>query len=263
MSDKPEYKHQNIQFLLLVNKKCPELGEVFTTFNASFEITATPLYDITSLLSAYVESKSKGIFIHNYSGNSKNAFILSGAPLKMSNQDLTYYNINSYSSAKSIQSPTSYTVNAYFDTETRYDFENKTPGITTLPTIQNISRNMAITYDYKSGDLKIITYSHITNKYETTYEEKPRIVKSSEWFENGSMNLAKIMVLTPNSDGILFFKTDNTTETKASIKNMSFSHRELNFNIDTGAITSEKYSSYIDTDYSTEDVVLILLMNSE
>lgn len=261
-TDKDVNKHQNIQFLLLVNKKCPSVVGLFTTFNASFELTATPVYDITSLLSAYVESKSKGIFINNFTGNVKNAFVLSGAQLKMSNPNLTYHNINTYNTTKKSLSPTAYKVTANYESEHRLDFPYN-PNVTTLPTIQNISNNMIITYDCVKGTMKIELNSHIINKYETTYEEKPRIVKSSEWFQNGTMDLEKISYLTPGSDGVLFFSTNNTTETRAAIKNMSFSKREVNYNIDTGVVTSEKTSNYIDTDFSTDDVKLVILLNSE
>ncbi len=122
---------------------------------------------------------------------------------------------------------------------------------------------MTVIYDGLKGEMKITISSHIINKFETIYEEKPRIVKTSEWFQNGTMALEKIMILTPSSEGILFFSTNNSTETKASIKNMSFSRRDLNFNIDTGNVTSDKTTTYIDTDYSTEDVILVILMNSE
>lgn len=262
LSDKPEYKHQNINFLLLVNKKCPSVVGVFTTFNASFELTATPVYDITSLLSAYVESKSKGIFINNFTGNVKNAFVLSGAQLKMSNPDLTYHKISAYNSTKTLLSPNSYKVTAYYESEHRFDFPYSPQG-QTLPSIQNISNNMTVIYDCINGLLKIDIKSYIINKYETTYEEKPRIVKSSEWYQNGTLDLMKISMLIPGSDGVLFFSTNNSDETKAAIKNMSFSRRELSYNIDTGAVTSDKTSTYIDTDYSTDDVKLVILLNSE
>ncbi len=262
-SDKDAVKHQNIQFILLVNKKCPSVVGVFTTFNASFELTATPVYDVTSLLTAYLESKSKGLFINNFSGNSKRAFLLSGAHLKVSTPNLTYHTINSYSSSKTLLGPTEYRVSSFFDSETRYDFEDNTPGITTLPSIQNTTRNMTVTYDCIKGTLKINMNAHIINKYETIYEEKPRIVKSSEWFENGSMDLVKISNLTYGSEGVLFFLTNNSAETRAVIRNLSYSQREVNYNVDTGAVTSENTSNYIDTDYSMDDIKLLIMLNTE
>jgi Leucine-rich repeat (LRR) protein len=254
-------KNQN--FILMINKNNPGTIDTDSDFKAMFELTATPILEITSLLSAYVATKGNSLFIHTGSDGLKTAFVMSGARVNVSTTNLTYHTIFNNSSSKTVLNDSVYTVNANFSDETRYDYDKDNSGFYTNPSIQWINRNMFITYNFKTGDISMTTDSKIVNKYETIVDEKPKIILLSDWYDNYSLVLKNITDMKPNADGILFFITKNSAETQSVIKNMSHSNRTLNYNPDTGNVSSEKTTTYVSTDYSTDDVILVLMFNTK
>ncbi len=74
-----------------------------TDFNASFKLTATPVFDIEYLKSALIAgADGNSIFVHTNSSGNKDAFILSGVHLTLISPDVVSHIVNNYSSTRTI-----------------------------------------------------------------------------------------------------------------------------------------------------------------
>jgi len=261
-NDLPEYVHQNIQFLLLVNTKCPTVIDNILdyTFFSRFEITATPVYDMTSFYYASIESKSKGLSIHNYSDGTKRSFIMEGASLGYGTGNVSNKVIE-YKTFKTLTGPFSFMVNSSFESEERIDII--IPGYITWPLIRQISRTIDFSYNFLTGDLSMQTQTATTDLYERYIDGQLFLSKNFDMIESVSMDLQLISSFAPTADGLLLFNTGNSSETQSVVKSLKYSTVKQLFDLYTGEEKSEERRSYVSTDFSSGDVVIKILMNSE
>lgn len=256
-TEKSIKESQNICFLLMVNKKCPSMVGVFSDFDAEFELKAFPVYDIEYLTSAWIAGDNgNSLMIHNYSNGGKDGFVIPGVYLTFSNPNVAYHTVNHYSSNKSSVTDSSYVINISFGSETRMEYSDPF----SLPGIQIIDKQIKIFYNFKHSKMSINLKAHYINKFETTYEEKPRIVLSSTWDDEASLSvkdLHNMKVSTYGKD--VRFSTNNSTETQAVIESLSRRHSSTYYD-DKGEVKDETVQTYISTDYSGGDVILIIAL---
>ncbi len=250
-------KLNNICFLLFINKKNPSKTDIWTDFDVSMELTATPVYDIEYLYSGWIAGAyGNNLFVHTYSKNKQYAYLLSGIHLSGSGQNEVSHDINYYSSSRSEISDSAYVVNISFGDETRHEY----PEEGALPGIQITEKQIRIFYNFVKGTMKINSKAKFVNKFETVYEEKPRIIHDSDWYYDTYLALKNLntMKITPVGE-YLMFETLSSAETQAVVDYISDNHREIRYNPETGKVISTEYFDYISTDYSGGDVVLKLM----
>lgn len=257
-SDKSVKETQNIGFLLLVNKKCPSIVGFGSDFSASFELTATPVYDIEYLYSTWIAgADGNSLYVHTNSKGNKDAFLISGVYLNPTDANVVSHQVNYYSSNRTMINDSVYTVDIQFSDETRREY---TDIIGAMPGIQITDKQIRIEYNFVASTMKISGTSKITNKYETNYEEKPRILLGSIWYNDSKLYLKDINTMTVSSSGDnTLLRTLNSSETQNVVTKISNSRREVDYN-DKGEVTSDETIHYVSTDYSGGDVVLKLVL---
>jgi len=258
---------QNICFLLLVNKKCPTSSSSSDDFEASFELTATPVFDIQNLINGWVAGNNgDNLFVHTFSQNTRYGFVISGIYYNKTpnNPDIVSYTVNYFNSNRSEINDSSYVVNAHFSDETRYEFPSSEPWIISLPSIQISDNTQRIEYNFVRGSIKI----HSDEKYIEKYEEKdendiPVIYKDGESYIDATFwikNLYSMTILT-GGDNVVF-KTRNSAETQSAIEKMSYTYRHVAFDR-KGDPTSDNTYEYQSTDYSSGDIILQLIFQTK
>jgi len=260
-SDKSVKETQNMGFILLVNKKCPAMVSWSTDFSASFELTAMPVFDIEYLYTGWIAgADGNSLYVHTNSKGNKDAFLVSGVHLNFTNPNVVSHEVHYYSSNRSMVTDSSYVVNIDFGDEQRSEY----PEIGALPGIQISDKQIKIEYNFVRSTMKLTSNAKFTNKYETIYEEKPRIILGSIWYDRTQLNLKDIHTMTISSFGEnTLFSTKNSTETQAVVEFMSHSHRDIQYNSTTGEPYPEEITHYVSTDYSGGDVVLKLLLKTK
>ena len=257
-SEKSVKETQNIGFILLVNKKCPSMLGFGSDFNASFELTATPVFDIEYLYTAWIAgADGNSLYVHTNSKGNKSAFIVSGVDITMTNPDVVSHVVNNYSSNRTIINDSSYVVDISFGDVTRFEYGD----IGAMPSIQISDKQIKIEYNYVASTMKLWSKAKFTNKYETNYEEKPRILLGSIWNDETQLNLKDInkMTITSGGENVLL-RTNNSVETQAVVTKMSSTHNEVRYDSTTQLPGTEDTTNYVSTDYSGGDVVLKLVL---
>ncbi len=255
-SEKSVKENQNICFLLLVNKK--HQTNSLADFNASFELTATPVFDIEYLYSAWIAgADGNSLFVHTNSQGNKDAFNLSGVHLTINSANVVSHIVNNYSTNRTIINDSTYVVDIAFGDETRSEYND----IGSLPGIQISDKQIRIEYNYIAATMKLRSVAKFTNKYETIYDEKPKIVLGSVWYDDTKLDLKNLNTMTISSGGDnTLLRTNNSTETQSVVEKMSDSHREVRYDNVTGLVSMDETTTYVSTDYSGGDVVLKVLL---
>lgn len=251
-------ENQNLCFLLLVNKKNPTSSSSTSNFSASFELTATPVYDIEYLYSTWIAgSDGNSLYIHTNSKGLKDAFLISGVYLNQNDANVVSHILHNYSSSRTMINDSSYVVNIQFSDETRREYNDV---IGAMPGIQISDKQIRIEYNFVASTMKISSTAKFINKYETNYEEKPRILLGSIWYNDLKMYLKDINTMTVSSSGEnTLLRTLNSTETQNVVTKIASSRRDVDYN-DKGEVTSDETIHYVSTDYSSSDVVLKLVL---
>lgn len=259
-SDKSVKESQNIGFLLLVNKKCPAMVSWSNDFSASFELTAMPVFDIEYVYTGWIAgADGNSLYVHTNSKGNKDAFLVSGVHLNFTSPNVVSHVVNYYSSSRSMATDSSYVVNIDFGDEQRSEY----PDIGAFPGIQISDKQIKIEYNFVKSTMKLTSNAKFTNKYETIYEEKPRIILGSIWYDDTKLWLKDINTMTVSALGeYLLLRTNNSSETLAVVEKMSSSHKEIRYNSTTGEPYPEETTHYVNTDYSGGDVVLKLLFKT-
>jgi hypothetical protein len=255
-SEKSVKENQNICFLLLVNKKNPS-GTAAANFDASFELTATPVLDIEYLYTAWIAgADGNSLYVHTNSKGNKDAFMVSGVHLTRNDASIVSHVVNNYTSNRTILNDSSYLVNINFADETRSEF----PTESSFPSIQISNKQMTIEYNYIASTLKLWSKTTFTNKYEKTNEEKPRILLGSIWYDETRLNLKNVnsMIISSASEYTVL-STKNSAETQAAVTKMTNSHREVRYDSTTQLPVTDETTTYVSTDYSGGDVILKML----
>ncbi|MBP8944648.1 MAG: C10 family peptidase [Paludibacteraceae bacterium] len=284
-TDESVKETQNICFLLLVNKKCSTSPSSGDNFNASFELTATPVYDIENLYTGWIAGKNgTDLNVVNFSPGHW-SFILPGVrirPYSVSYGNLIYHNINYYSSDRSELTDSTYVVNVHFSEEERMEYPDDDPfdASTTYPSIYNRDVTQRIEYNFVRGEIKIHCNAHTINKYEYKIKKNENddndenyitvIATSSHWDDNATLWVKNLYSMATLIDAYgVAFSTRNSAETQAAIEKISYSHLNTDYKIinkETGESEPDPDNTYmynyVSTDYSSGDVILKLIFDT-
>jgi hypothetical protein len=274
---------QNICFLLLVNKDYPASGKDADDFNASFELTAMPVFDIQSLYTGFIAGKNgTDLNVVNFSPGPW-SFILPGVhirPYSVSSGNLIYHNINYYSSDRSELTDSTYVVNVHFSEEERVEYPDDDPfdASTPYPSIYNRDVTQRIEYNFVRGEIKIHCNAHTINKYEYKIKKNENddndenyitvIATSNHWYDDATLWVKNLYSMTTLIDAYgVAFSTRNSAETQAAIEKISYSHLNIDYrnNHETGESYPEfqgTYHYYVSTNYSSGDVILKLIFDT-
>jgi Leucine-rich repeat (LRR) protein len=264
-TDESVKETQNICFLLLVNKKCSTSPSSSDNFNASFELTATPVYDIENLVGGWVAGNNgNNLFVHTFSQNAKYGFVISGVQKAPIRSTLVSHTVNYYSSHRSEINDSSYVVNVHFSDETRDEYPPQPDSLIILPTIQISEITQKIVYNFVRGSIKIHSNEKYINQFEDKDEnDEPVIYPMSEFYIDATLwvkNLYSMTILTGGDK--VTFKTRNSAETQSAIERMSYTFRDVNLDL-KGEPTTDNTYEYQSTDYSSGDIILQLTFQTK
>jgi len=263
-SEKATKEKKNLCFLLFINKTNPSTFSWNTDFEASFELTATPVFDIQNLIGGWVAGNDgDNLFVHTFSQNAKYGFVISGVHKAPIRSTIVSHTVNYYSSHRSEINDSSYVVNVHFSDETRDEYPPDPLG-TCLPTIQISEKTQRIVYNFVRGSIKIHSNEKYINQFEEKDEnDKPVIYKGSEFYIDATLwvkNLYSMTILT-GGDNVVF-KTRNSAETQSAIEKMSYTFRDVDFDL-KGDPKADKTYEYQSTDYSSGDIILQLIFETK
>jgi len=259
LSDNPNYKYQNVHFLLLVNKMCPSVlrEDIFTTFNASFELTATPIPNFTDLCYADVTQEA----IHNFSNGSKNLFYISGK-VSYNIPDINF-STEDYQTSMELIEDSVIQVNCSFTNKIRV---YNGPGLPA--TIQDTHITQRIEYDFITGKTIIHQFTKTVNKWGAYYDDWTKTDKPEYTFEvveqDQKMWLKKILNLIPDTkswgESTLLFETKNTEETRNTVEKLEETKKTTQYDA-SGAETGTSTVNYINTDYTSNNTMSVWFHN--
>lgn len=251
---KTNKEYKNICFLLFINKQNPGKFSFGSDFDASFEITATPVLNIENLALATLSDKS----IHTYTNNRLSHFTISGCldyTYALQGTGVDYSNFYDESSKSNFNDST-YTVEAnYYYVLTQEYFFN-------APTTRTIfDLYQTLVYNYLNQTIDIKQNLKKTTEYNTWYESPSNAIKLAYirdiTEEVQTMTFKNMLdfklVNLPTIDDAIQFSTKNTVETIANIDNISHTIKTTQFD-SSGGIISIVNSNYISTDYSQGEV---------
>ncbi len=253
---KPE-EAQNIAFLLFVNKKSPQSSDASANFNASFELTAMPLVNFADLDYVCVGDG----FIHNHTDGYKHPFFITGAGRKMDLQgvNITKFAVNYYSTKTTLLNDSTYRVDVTYGSELRI---GNGPNIGESIQIKDITQQ--IIYTYTTGELSLNQKEKITNKFGPYYDDFLQMQMpehlSSIANRNIGLKLRNVLIFNPTSDERLFFSTDNTAATRATVVSMSENSHRI-FYYSNGEVSGEITNSYVSTDWSEPNIRILLWLH--
>ncbi|MDD3322705.1 MAG: C10 family peptidase [Paludibacter sp.] len=261
MEDNPNYKYQNISFLLLVNKKCPSAVGVFTTFNASFELTATPVPNISDICLAASYDK-----IHNFSDGSKGEFIING----LNNGTSLFSSSGIGSSIENYQTSMELIKDSIIRTKCSFIDNLEVDNGANLPaSITNREVTQTIEYNYITGSLMLHQLTKTIYKFGAYHDSQTNTdipeINSSIREDDQKMCLKKVYIfVTDDSQDIygnnLLFETKSTQETIDAIEKLEGSSRTTRYVENEPVITTV---NYVSTDYTGINTMTVRFHNKE
>lgn len=250
---------RNTAFLLFVNTLCPDVLSYDNDFNASFELKAFPVINITDLAYANISDRN----IHNYSDATKKEFIMPGLLNLSASGVFSEVVVSDYSTGKKMLGDSAYVVTASFIQDSRAD---NGPDLAANRYI--FTRSQTIEYNFISGTIKITQdnneegifeeyYSRVTDTY---YPQRTFYTKT----ETHTLELKNVNEFVKQSYGltgdIYEFETLNTSETQACLSAASHSASYISYNTD-GEVDSSKTYDYLNTEYPDGDVKISLQLH--
>ncbi len=266
-------KFSNYSFLLLINK-----NSVSTDFDASFELTATPILNIENvgLLSIY-----DGASPLQHTFDKGKEYISMGSPDAAYLQNVTEFKVEMVNNSTTKQIINNQT----YQTQTQYTLiidQGFTKG---MPTIKDSTIfTQTIEHDIVSGTLKITEQETKVHKYHTYIEfvDGPDGDVEERLVFNGYTGSIKdftktywlkdiIDYIQPALSGSgmdtsygknsLTFKTSNTAETQSVVSKIDGNIKTTQFNA-SGGVTSTEESTYLSTDYSNPNLYLYFVIRT-
>lgn len=257
-TEKVSEETRNISFILLINKKSPTTLETGSDFDASFELTALPVQNITDLKYLCV---SDG-FIHTYSNGSNYPFFIEGVRNSINLPNLTYFAVNGYSSSKTILNDSTYSVHVTFSDE--FHMSNG-PGLPASMKVRELTQD--IEYNFVLGLIDIVQYTKSTFKFgayhDNFFDKDVPERLSSISNQTTKLKLIGVNAFSLATDGELYFTTNNPSATKtnadtrAAILLMTDEQTDSNYN-EKGEVSSTNKCNYVETDYNRGPVPILL-----
>ncbi len=256
LSNKSNTDFLNSGFLLFVNAKTN--STIFTDYNASFELTAAPVPNITDLCYADVTQEA----IHNFSDGNKNLFFISGKAKMPAITDLKY-TIENYDSYMELIEDSIIQTNSSFTKKIRM---NNGPNLSA--TIQDTYITQKIEYDFITGNMLIHQFSKTVNKWGAYHDDWTNTDKPEYTFEvvdqNQKMRLKKILNLIPDTktwgESTLLYETKTTEETRNSVEKLEESTTTIQYD-ESGKETSRETVNYLNTEYTTNNKMHVWFHN--
>ncbi len=254
LSEKSNTDFLNSGFLLFVNAKTN--STIFTDYNASFELSAMPIPNITDLCYADVTQDA----IHNFDNGMKNLFFISGKVKMPYITDLSFSTEN-FQTAMELIEDSIVQVNCSFTNKLRYNSGPNLPA-----SIQNTDITQKIEYDFISGNMMIHQFSKTVNKWGAYHDDFTNTDKPEYTFEieekDQKMWLKKILNLVPDtkswSESTLLFETKTSEETMNTVEKLEESTKTTQFDA-SGQETGSNTVNYLNTDYTSNNTMHIWL----
>lgn len=250
---KPEFKYQDTQFLLFVNKKCPGVLDFSSTFNPKIEISAYP-FNVRDLVYADVSQQP----VHTYSNGSKGQFYITGrmnVALTGANQTVAY---NDYKVQLSGESQIK-VINSFTET---LRINN---GADLPPSIQIQEKEQELFFDLLKGDVLIQQTTKETNKWGVYFDNKAlaeipevvwSVVESTKTIRLKDVLLLKPVTISGGVGDVLEFKTTTTEETKKYLVSLSETVEQTNYS--KGVVSGTNSYHYVSTDFSGPPVPITI-----
>ena len=255
LSEKSNIDFLNTGFLLFVNSKTN--STIFTDYNASFELTATPIPNLTDLCYADVTQEA----IHNFSNGNKNLFYISGK-VSYNIPDINF-STEDYQTSMELIEDSVIQVNCSFTNKIRV---YNGPGLPA--TIQDTHITQRIEYDFITGKTIIHQFTKTVNKWGAYYDDWTKTDKPEYTFEvveqDQKMWLKKILNLIPDTkswgESTLLFETKNTEETRNTVEKLEETKKTTQYDA-SGAETGTSTVNYINTDYTSNNTMSVWFHN--
>lgn len=281
-------KFGNYSFLLLINKEYIGISSLIKDFEASFELTAMPVFNIENVGMLNIYSGNSPVK-HSFQPLEPNSpvvsdYIFIGSPgasfLQSSLEDFSVKWIQDYNRKKVISDQA-------YQIETRYTLIMDQGFIKGMPTIKDSTVYIqTIEHNVITGDLKITEHeekNHIFHAYiafvqgindveeklmQPEYTDLREVKTKTLWLKE-VMNYLQAPGSTAAYEpafgkAIAYFKTTNTEETRNLVSKIEADYHIQNFNV-SGQLTSEQKMQYVGTNYSDPNLhlELIIRMNME
>lgn len=275
-------KFSNYSFLVLINKEYIGASSLIDDFNASFDLTAMPVFNIESvgLLSIY---DGNSPIVHRFQmsgpeGGTTNKYIQMGSPDAGWLQRVTDFQVRmgGKSTSKKILNDHTYQI------RTRYTLVLDQGFIMGIVTMKDSTiYEQIIEHDIASGSLKVTEHeegNHMLHTYIRFIEGEDGV---EEQFVHGRFidikeSFTKTFVIDHFMDwvqpsdvaadyveshgkNILVFETANTTETRQAISKIEATYRESWYDQE-GLLSGQENAVYTGTDYSDPGLQLRMII---
>ncbi|MDO9153530.1 MAG: C10 family peptidase [Paludibacter sp.] len=257
-SDKSNTDFLNSGFLLFVNGKNPGFLQS-SSFKSSFELSATPVPNITDLCYADVTQNA----IHNFSDGSKNLFIISGK-VNMATTNYFSFNTENYQTSMDLIEDSIIRTNCTFTQNIRNDNGPNLPA-----SIVNSDKTQIIEYDFITGNLMLHQHTKAIHRWGAYYDDWTKTDKPGFTFKvvetNQKMWLKKVLNFVPDNTktwegSTLLFETTNTQETMSTIDKLEESAKTTEYD-EKGEVTGSKTVNYLNTEYTSNNKMQLWLHN--
>ncbi len=244
----------NMAFLVLINKDSPESVFSSGSFDASFELTATPVIDFVDVNYVTVGPDEPSVPVHNYNDGSKGVAFIAGDGDYI-NENATYNNSKRMIGDSIIRVASGYSrwaisVNCYNCPNTYY----------------TISKHNTTDYYFKKGIFLIEQssserYTMMAYKDEYTKKDYPERI-SSDILTRKKFYLKDVVGFEKVPDHKqVFYRSTGSADTQQKVMLISDVQTTTSYDKEGKGTTTTK--SYVNTDYSAGNLYIYLWLLTE
>ena len=258
-------KYQNSAFLLFVNRRCPSVVNPISDFDADFELVANPIINLNDLIYANISDKN----IHHFDDGTTGSFIISGnnnLEAVLSFVPNLSWSLLSYNRDKSMVNDTVIAI------EVSMNEMLTAKGDPYLPSsIQKIDKKQTIFYNFYTGRVKIeqlTTTEDIWGTYTDNNKiEHPqhnwKITESHQILTlNDVLNFEEIEYIGAVANRAYQYETTGSEHTQYVLEKIAHTEKVTNLDVN-GNVTDTSTRNYTHTDFSGENVKILLQFNYE
>ncbi len=266
-------KFSNYSFLLLINKNSSS-----TNFDASFELTASPVMNIKNVAQLAIYSENRPMK-HTFDNTSDYLSVGSPNPEYMSGSTFNAKVMSETTTKEVINDHTLRVINQY----TLIIDEVEVLG---APTVKDSTiYTQTIDYDILDGTLKINEQSKYYRIYHTYFELSPgsggeveKILRYKQYIHDTQdktitywlkdfMNYQQPENVVQDfqdvyGTNINFYLTNNTSDTRKVVNKIDGYIKTTNYT-ENGTVSSVQESTYVETDYSNPDLKLYFILRTK
>ncbi len=258
-------KYQNRAFLLFVNRRCPSVVNPISDFDADFELIANPIINLNDLIYANVTDKQ----IHHYDDGNTGAFIISGhndLGVILSAVPNINWSLLSYDRNKSMVNDSTLAIEVSF-TET---LTHKN-GLHLPASIQKYDKKQTIFYNFYTGRVHIEQLTNTDHIWGAYTDEEKNEHPQHKWKETEDFQILIVKDVL-NFEQIKYegavrgkayeYETTGTEHTQYVLEKIAHTEKVTNLDVD-GNVTDTSIRNYTHTDFSSENVKIVLQFNYE